>query len=399
MADLSKIGIEGLESYSNRKLVDSQAQHFNMLARKGNIEADEAVRMQELGQLAAQELSSLARGGKSSAGGQLFNQDDVDDDDMAAPLEKIGEVFLLGGATEQGAEYFKTAADIRKKQSDITTDTMLTEQRRLENIIKGSDIVARQIGTAKNQAEWDAGLDNLEGIMEPENIQKLRELGFNPNAAAFFREKAISAADQARLDLENQQQSQQLRIAMDTAARDRTKIRLQEQRDADNKDYRERLLKITGAKNEQASKAPSPDALRSARTTLKNMVFKDAEFELDQYGRSTDKDFEAGAEYVAAQAQALLKANPAMNWDTAVRRAVLEGQAKNVFGIEEDRSLLHQLTGGAAGKKKTKATFDGASAADALPMPAKKEEMQKGKYYITARGRAIWNGTSFDLAE
>lgn len=389
MADLTRIGLEGIESFEQRKLTQAQTRHFDMLARKGNIEADEAVQMQQLAQQAAAQLQNLGRGGSASEG-FVPSREQAESDDMADPLERIASVFMMGGAPEKGAEFAKAASQIRNQQSEIKARTVTQEQNRLENIIKGADIVARQIGTARNQAEWDAGLDALDGIMEPEHIQALRDQGYNPNAAAFYREKAISASEQARLDLQQAQQDQTRRNDMDAAARDRQKIQLQTARDAETRRHNEAIEKAAGSNGITAATAPSEAAMKSARATLRNMVYPNL-----REGKE-GPDFEAAATYVASEANSLLKANPALDWDTAVRRAILTGQAKNAFG---DEVTVTSFLGIPVKKEKTGARFRGQNVADALAMPASKDQMQKGKYYITSRGRALWNGTSFELAE
>lgn len=387
--DLSKVGLEGMESFSQRKLADAQAAQLNSLANTNNFQLETDKREQELMQSAAEQLQNIAAGrGKQGPG---FDATDVaNDEDPADPLSVIGKVMIMGGAAEKGSEYLKASAEIRKKNADIQNDRVLAEQRRLENIIKGADIVARQLGYSRNQAEWDAALDALDGIMEPENIQALRNQGYNPDAAAFYREKAISAADMARNQLTQNAQDHARRVATDVSARDREKIELQTARDAETKRHNLATEKNAG-KNANPTGAPSPQDLASAHATLKNMVFPDVKLSKDQYGRTKDDEFEAATQYVASRAKEILKNDPSASWDTAVRRAVLEGQAKNAFGVERGTKRWFSKDD----PDKTK--FE--SEKIAAPLPSQKSQLKKGTTYITSRGRAVWNGTAFDPVE
>lgn len=384
VVDLSKVGLEGMESYSQRKLMDSQSEHMSMLARKGQQEIEQTDRMQGLADKAAQALSSLAQGKKS---GLEQDGEGVDPDSVSYsdPLGAVGMTYILGGAPEEGKKFLEASSEISKRESDIKTDKVLTEQRRLENIIKGSNIVASRLGTAKNQAEWDAGLDELEAsnTMEPENVAKLRKMGFDPDGALFFRDRAISAADQARLEFDQLKEQNDIEQEAGRASRENQRIALQAARDEEARRHNLAIEKVGGKKGSAAITPPNSDAMKSVRTTLRNMVFKNVP--------EDDPEVEAAATQAASRAQQLIDNNKAMSWDVAVRRAILEAQAAGAYGIEKGTTRWFSKNDPDKGSFKSDAI--------ALPMPKSKSEMVKGKTYMTGRGLAIWNGQAFDPVE
>lgn len=383
--DLSRVGLEGLESYSTRQYQEASSKHLSALADQQQYETQKAQRLQELDEQASQMLTSVAQ--RKNTGNIM---DGVEEDESsAAPLERIAEIYLKGGAPEQGMEYLSKASNIRKQESDIESEEVNRRQNRLETILKGADIVGRVLGGAQNEDEWAQGLKEVEeaGVIEPELMEKLKNQPFDPDVAAYFKDRAISAAQQATLDMQMNNFDQRERFnAIRAAQAERraaaTAARVKEQK-------RHNLAMEKNAGGNGAASAPSAPELASVHTALKNSIYK---------GVATDDNeaFNSAAQFVAAKAKELVKQNKALDWDTAVQQATMIAQNSGAFTVDEgDEGFLGM------GKRPKSVDFQrsGKTLDMAIPLPSNKSQLSKGKYYITARGRAKWNGTAFEAAE
>lgn len=388
VVDLSNIGLEGQQAFASRMATLAQADVMKANARQQQLENEDTERMNQLNDEASAKLVSLARGDRTSPSADVQGIAERMDS-LAAPMEVIADVYARGGAPGKATEILKAASQVRKQEADIEDGKVLREQRKLENIIKGADVVSRYLGTARNQSEYDFGIEQLrkQGVMEPEFIDQLAGMGWSQDLSAFLNEKAVSAAEQARLEMQQQNLDRTEAYRAAQLSRADRASRIAEARHRENVRHNKAVEKA-GGKNSPSASAPSARDLTSAKTALKSTVFRDVE----------GGDIDAAAEYVASQARALVRQNTALTWDQAVQQTIIRGQQNGAFTVDEES------TGGLAGlfgATKSKAKFDGQglSAETAVPMPKSKNEMKKGRYYITARGRALWNGNGFELAE
>lgn len=386
--DLSKVGIEGLESFSQRQYMDAQANHLNELAKSSEFEREETEKMNAIAQQAMGDIGSNKRRVGFSEGDAAEQMDS-----LAQPLEVLSDAFLRAGIVKQGSKLASDASEIRKREADMQQNKSLDRQRQLENIMKGSQIVASTIGIAQNEDEWRQGLKEVEasGLIEEGLMEQLKQMPFDPKVAAYFRARAISAADQARLDMtaQSMQDTEEYRAAT-LAQRDRTERRQEAERQ-DIKNYRERMIKLAGGKS-AGTAIPTENELKQTRTLLKHEIFKDVDLD-DEVNAN---ELNAAALSITSRAKEKVRENKALTWETALQQAIIESQASGRFETIEGSEGLFGF-----GKEPKKVKFgnDGKSAETAIPIPSKKTEMKKGKYYITSQGRALWNGTEFEMAE
>ena len=393
VVDLSRIGLEGQESFVQRMNVAAQTDRIKADTRAQQIENEQNEQLQQLNQLASQRLQSVLNGDVQPAADSDAIAKRIKS--LAEPMEAVADVYYRGGAISKAMEISKAASEIRKRESDIEADQYNNQQTRLENMIKGADIAARTVGIARNESEWRQGMKELEGtgIIEPELMEQLKSMPYDPDVAAYFRDRAVQVADQARLDLQRETNDRLERQGAIEAGQMERRIRLQEARDNEVRRHNRVIEKASGGKA-AGIVAPNSDELRSAKAALLSSVYSDFK------GKDieSDSDFTAAADYVAAQAQQLVKQNKGMDWNTAVQQAIMRGEQAGAFGATEgDNWFLRKI--GQGDESEPKFDGKGLSAQTAIPMPNSKAEMKKGRYYITSRGRALWNGKDFQLAE
>lgn len=385
VVDLSNIGLEGQQAFATRMATLAQSKQMEASAREQELQNQETEKMNELNAMASAKLASLARGDRSVGG------IDVEDsasrmDSLASPLEVTAEIFAKNGAPGKAMEMYKSASEIRKRESDIEKDALTAEQTRLENIIKGGDLVSRTIGIARNQSEWDYGIEQLrkQRILDPEQLDAISQMPFNPDVAAYFNEQAISAADRAKNALTQAGQDRQERQSAATRAQEERKIRLQAQRDADQERHRVWERK-TGGKNAPSASTPTDREVQSAKRLLKTEVFRDV--------GDDDDDLSAASEYIASQAKSILQNNKAITWDTAVQQAMLRGQQDGALSLDpgKTRSWFDPRNNVPA-KAKFKVPVGKTKEAPA-PLPKSAKEMKKGQYYVTSKGVVQWDGS------
>lgn len=385
VVDLSNIGLEGQQAFASRMTTLAQGKQMEASAREQELANQETERMNQLNQEASAALSSLSKGDRV---GSNVDADAVASrmDSLANPLEVTADIYAKGGAPGKAMELYKAASEIRKRESDIENDAVLAEQRRLENIVKGSDLVSRTLGIARNQSEWEHGIEQLreQGIMEPEYLEQLSQMEYNPDVAAYFNEQAISAADRARNAISTAGQERLERQSAATRAQEERKIRLQAQRDTAQERHRVWERK-TGGKNAPSATSPSERDILSAKRMLKTEVFRDIP--------DDDEDLAAASEYVASQAKSILQNNKAITWDVAVQQAILRGQQDGALSIDSGKTRdWFDPRSDVPAKAKFKAPLGRTPEAPA-PVPKTEKEMKKGHYYISSKGIVQWDGS------
>lgn len=390
--DLSKMGLEGIESYHSQmeSMARTNSMNVNAQAQQAEIEAN--ARMQQLNDLASQAIRD---------GASRRNLGTSEDPEAAAahtrsladPIETVADVFLQNGAVETAADLLGKASEIRKRESDIDNDKITAQQNRLENILKGADIAGRYLGTAKNESEWRRGLEVVResGTIEPEFMDQLEALPFNENLPAYFADQAMSAAESARLEIQTLNLDARERDLAARNSRGERQIRLQEQRLAETQRLRRLAEKNSGKVT--AAGAPSKVAVEGVTTTLKATVFADME-DVD------DTTIDATAQYVTSKAQQIVKENKAISWDVAVQQAITQAKAAGVlqtFDVNRDFGLFSVKTG-----KKVKVDLEGKAPETAVQPPitgagkVDPTKLKRGTYYKLPNGEVgKWNGKGF----
>jgi hypothetical protein len=395
--DISMAGLQGQQAYYDRMQTAAQTRVLNSNADATDAENAHAEKLNQLNELAGKRMQDILLRRKGSTG---ISGEDIaaNMDSLAAPIRGVADIYLQGGAIQTATDMLKTASEIEKRESDIDAEQYTTQQKRLDNIVKGADVVSRWIGDAQTEDEWRLGLREIENsikggvfTMEPELFDQLKAMPFSPEAAAFFRDRAISASDKARLDLSVIGEERLTRNAAIEQSQAAARISLQAARDAEARRHNAAQEKASGGKY-SSSLPPNGDQLRSVKATLLNTIFKGTEVDT-----KTDLDFNAAVEYVGSQALTMVRGNKAIDWNTAVNRATLQAEQAGMFGKDEGSNPLLRAMGVGSPEKKT---FSAAGKTPDTPLPLpKKQQLVKGQFYITAKGIAQWNGSSFESVD
>jgi hypothetical protein len=386
--DLSKVGLEGIESYYSQMESAARTRKLDSSTQAEQAEIEQAERMQQLGEEAARALDDVANRRKTPADDAEAAGEDMES--LADPLEIMGRTFARGGAVKQAAEFLSKASEIRKRESDIKDGEVTRQQNRLENIIKGADIVGRKLGGAQNDDEWNQGLKEVEaaGVIEPHLMEQLKSVGYDPDTAAYFRDQAVSAAQKATLDMQQQGLEQRDRHYTVSARNAAARLELAQRAQRELEKHRAAQEKAAGNKA-PGSIVPTAQDIKSAETVLRGSAFQS----VDLADAQNKADLASASQYVASQAKALLRNNKALDWETALQQAAITAQQSGIFKTTPGTDGIFG-TGILADKKRVEVVTP-------APLPVKNKkvdttQLKKGTIYMTARGRARWNGTAFE---
>lgn len=397
--DLSMVGLRGLEQ-ARQTLNDQAARGLvEQQTREQKIENDLAEKENEIQQQALDYLNGIATGRVKPSDSDMLG--DPDFDSQATPLERIGRRMIDMGAVNRGAEYLKAGIDIRKKEDEMLTAKETREKTRLDNIISTASIVSKTIGVARNESEWRYGLAQLKKmpdvvkILGEDQFAALEGMEFDPDVVKYFNDQAMTAKERADLDLR----------AMGEARQQRSAVELAEYRssllDINNANLEERRRENDLKHKEGGAKAdtgPTEAQVKSAKAAVANVIFQ---------GKVPPKEsqeyvaFEAGAQSIAARAQAMVRENKGLTWNEAVQRATTESQAAgdwSTLKVLMDHKFLGVRYRRTTEERGRQFKDRGSNPLDAIPMPASKNQLKTGAYYITSRGIAKWNGSAFEKA-
>jgi len=392
--DLSMIGLDGQKAYYDRMESAARTRSYDVSSQKTAQDLEQAQRLQALSDQASAALSSIGNREQTGVTGDPA-QAAANMTSYADPMEVVADIYMKGGAPKEGMDILSKAATIRKQEDEMRTAEVNRNKTRLETIQKGAVIVGQKLGKARNQSEWEQGLVEVEqaGIIEPHLMAQLKGMAYDPDVASYFFDQSITAAEQARMDLQAQGQDDANRRANLSASQRQQLIRLAEVRAEDARRYHDAALKAGGKSS--AIPAPNSDAVKVSKHALMNGPFKGA----DLKGTALN-DFNAAVDYVAGQAQQLVRENKAMDFTTAVNQAVIRAEASGAFTTIPGREGLWGI-GATPDKKEFSAA--GLKPETAIPLPPgiksaadAAKTLKKGKYYNTSRGPAKWNGKAWE---
>lgn len=397
--DLSMVGLRGLEQ-ARQTLNDQAARGLvEQQTREQKIENDLAEKENEIQQQALDYLNGIATGRVKPSDSDMLG--DSDFDSQATPLERIGRRMIDMGAVNRGAEYLKAGIDIRKKEDEMLTAKETREKTRLDNIISTASIVSKTIGVARNESEWRYGLAQLKKmpdvvkILGEDQFAALEGMEFDPDVVKYFNDQAMTAKERADLDLRAMGEQRQQRAAIELAEYRNSLL------DINNANLDERRRENDLKRKEGGAKAdtgPTEAQVKSAKAAVANVVFQ---------GKIPPKEsqeyvaFEAGAQSIAARAQAMVRENKGLTWNEAVQRATTESQAAgdwSTLKVLMDHKFLGVRYRQTTEERGRQFKDRGSNPLDAIPMPASKNQLKTGAYYITSRGIAKWNGSAFEKA-
>lgn len=399
--DLSRIGLVGQEAYDNSQLSKAQTSLTNMNALAKGAELEEAEQQKEIDALAAQAYSTALQGnGRSSP-----DEGDVSENvTQADAMDAAASALMSGGAPKRGMELFEAAGKLREAESKLENDKVTRAQNKLENQLKTSDLFYRTIGTSQNQSEYDTSRQYLEesDLLSPEDKKLLSQMPdqWSPELARFWREKAIAAKDQAQLELTERARDQQDTNLSNTAAYRASVLAQQDARLQEVKRYHD--LQTKGGKS---AGAPNEQELKTVATMVKSQIPALAKtritFGTDESYSPDEITLQAGSIAVASAAKKMMLDNPSLTWSEATSRALIQSKANGDWNIPKvyRKTFLGQPYGDRFTEEDSSFNPTGKSKEYPAPLPPKGTKPVKGQYYITVKGRAKWNGTSFEIAE
>lgn len=396
--DLSMVGLQGDAHYNAMQLSKATTRNTQANAVGQELENQQNEMELQIQNDALAKMASVAKGGRGSDGQNALSY--TGDDSKGAPLEQLGSMMIAGGAVKRGSEFLKAGVDIRKKEDEMLSSIETRNKTRLDNILTVGNLFSQTIGTARNQSEWEYGLKQLESnpsaieIFGKENFDALRGMAFDPNVATFLNEKAMSAVDRARLELQQQGADREERSALDIAQYRRTTTEIARANlDARNREqeYKEK----TDGKG--AATAPTDNEIKTAKASVANLIFD---------GKVPGKDdpeyaaFESGAQDIASRAKQMVKENKGLDFSAAITRATIQSKTDGDWlsmTPKDERGFIKRALDIGAPEEVPNAKFRGrgAKAIDAVEMPKTKAELKAGSYYVTPRGTAKWDGSQF----
>lgn len=395
--DLSMVGLEGDRHYNAMQLSKAQTRQMSAVAKGQEIENQQNEVELQIQNEALAKLAAVAKGGRGSSGADAISY--TGDDSKGAPLEQLGSMMIAGGAVKRGTEFLKAGVEIRKKEDEMLSSVETRNKDRLDNILTVGNLFSQTMGTARNQSEWEYGIKQMEAnpsaveIFGKENFDALKNMPFDPNVATFLNEKAMSATDRARLELQQQGADREERTALDMANYRRSMLQISEGNLAARKHEQEYREKSDG---KNAATAPNEAEVKAAKASIANLIFD---------GKVPAKDdpeyvaFESGAQDIASRAKKMVKDNKGLDFNAAITRATIESKTDGdwqAMTAKDERGFFGRMLKDAPEDiPNAKFRGRGAKAIDAIEMPKAKTELKKGSYYVTPRGVARWDGSQF----
>lgn len=396
MPELIPWGFGGLQAAQQMQMNDQAMQMNSLAMQKDQAALDQQQQDDAISQQAADYLSKIAKGQPVSGDNPAEEQTSS----YAEAFRKTGAHLVDMGAPNQAMKYFKSAAELDKSETDDAKARLDQVKSKAELLLKQSDIMARDLGSAQNEEQWNQGIAQMEqsGIFPPDVIQQYKNMPFHPQAAAMIRQRALSVKDQAQIDYQ-QQQEQRVQANADRSAG----IQLQRLAFDKQKEQARVREKELAEKTGKSATAPNKDELKSVEASVANLIFNGKP--PAQYADGSAEDspsynaYRAGIQQIAANAKQMVRENKGLSWQAAVSRATLMSKSEGDWDMHTESHLF--------GDDETTTTFNGTGKQpdDALPTPMvdnklDTKSLKNGRWYLSPTGkRGKWNGTSFDVIE
>ena len=378
--DLSKIGLEGMESYYSQQESKSRTEYNNVLASAGRAKLDTDARNQN-----ASQLASLA----------VQNHEAVDGESGAIPLEIAGRTFLENGAPEMGGDFLKQASEIREKEGSARKNAVDQMRIQSELTLKTADYTDNLMAGVDSPESFDFTVSGLERAQAAGEIslpagttEKMREYGYSPELIKIYRSHSIKAKDQALLDLRSQnlEQSKYTRNMIDAQAA-RT-YQLQLARERNQQEWRRQMLAKGGA-NKPSALIPNNEQVNIVRKSLIGTIFQGAD------PKKSTPSLDLASNYVASDAlQRMANSKGSIPWALAVQQSTTQAIADGVIDrkerpSEDGRPRVYVNPNKGLGK-----TPNTALAPPRLPDGrADTSKMRSGTHYLGEQGKVfLWNG-------
>lgn len=290
----------------------------------------------------------------------------------ADPLYKLSDIALRAGDVTQSRQLLNTASQISSREQSSITATARANLINTRAQILRLEQVSGALSAAPDEASKKVIYEAATGLQWVEGADKVLEASLT-TANNRLKDATLSSEYESRAELRTR------RIAeMDALDRHRLVMEgIAAARDA-------RLAKTGAGK---AIAAPT-----SAETDAAKFLIMQQIPGADQADAAT---IVGGAKYIAASAKSMRRENPALDWNTALQRALLEShQAGDWQSVSQGFGTKLKFQGG------------GKTADTAVPIPMSKnavgtvkidrDKLTKGKFYTNpTRQVAQWTGTGF----
>lgn len=301
---------------------------------------------------------------------------------MADKLDRAANLFAGSGLIKKATDTAKAAAEIRAKADEGLKDRSQAALNQLRQRTQQAEAMAQHFGGATDQASLD--LANRLYEFQTGQRSPLSDVPYSPELIESLNQSALSAKE--RLDLEEKYLSRQNLAGY----RKRRLEQFDTENDIRDKNYRlrkdtaERRAKVTGG----TGRLPSAEPKEAEIKQVKNLIQRDFPFMADAKG--TDASAMSDAAYtVAAEARALMRANPALSTSAAINQAYTSAVRNG--DIQADAGSF----GGYVGRK-FRFAGGGRAPETALAVPSKKEDLKAGRYYVNSKGQiGRWDGKGF----
>ena len=403
VVDMTTFGLQGQQAFAERMQTLAQAKNAEATAKVNEVNAQtgifelaQAERMADLDARAAASLQALAAGERPAGSGV-----ELDPSSAASPHEHLGRFYLQAGAVERGTALLNDAHKIRKEEADMENDKWLAQERRLNNIQKGAEIVSQNLGIARNESEWRLGLRRVREavdqglfVMEPELLQQLEDMPYDPEAAAYFNQAAIDAKGRAELELRQESEARQAAVAAAQLAQGATRVQISAARLEETRRHNANMEKFAGRGTNANTEvtATARDAM-AARLVAGPM----AQIADPITGKLVDRNssiVQDMAIRLEEDARILLNRVPGLTMDQARERAVQQAiQAGEIVQGTPDTSSIPFRDNSTPGSVKRSSARDQVGP---MPVPDDPALLEVDKEYYNAEGRrAVWTGTGF----
>jgi hypothetical protein len=379
MAELLGWGAGGLQLLNQEKAQAAAQELDRIELGLKQAEAARAEKEAELDAEAAALISGIASGDKAG----VTNLDAPED--PAELLDTIGNVYLRGGSVKRAIDSFTAAAGLRQKQASADSSRASARRAMFDVQIKQTDLVSRLTRTVNSEEDWHAAIDRMESssLFLPEEIEQFRSVPFSPEVIAALQQEALSAGEQARLELQrdNAESLERYRNTTSGISR-RLEARLNETR------RRNAVLEKAGG--DKPATAPTTNELEAARAAIIADVFGGEEPEAD-----IQAFVDVSSQNIAARAKQIVQENRGIDFATAVNQAVIESESAGDWEVVKGLTIpfIGEVGGGVRGYK-----AKGKSPQDPIPVPPATEvhTLVKGRYYQLKNGEvARFDGTNF----
>lgn len=329
VVDLSKIGLEGMESFATRMQQQAQSRLMQQQAAEGEFKLQQSQALQAVADEAANEFATLGQRKPLKVDAESIG---ANAESTGSPLRFYAGKFAAAGFPEQAADMLKAASEIDNKESEILRRDEQNQTERVERILKGAKAVSSIFGNVQNQSELDFQIRRAEKLNQDSGaeviplqvIDMLKTNGYDPDVIQMLNEQALEYSDRARLEQQAVEEDGRNRRAMVTASQNQEKIRLQQIRDKQQEDHRRYLRKAGGAGKGSAN-LPTQQEIGAAETVLRTGVMKGAPKKSDAVSRA--------ALYVAETARQMVKDNPAISYEVALERASVQAEAAGMIEV------------------------------------------------------------------